>query len=164
MRFPVSRKVRKVCRGMLLCLLTAVFVAFLSSGPLSAATRSITIEGSAPPKERQIKADDKTKVIFLKGEAREPGDNKGLCEELEKRYYCKEVGKEAWLADSGAYLGLITGLAWKERGQTLAAYPGPDGSIKVNHLSGRSAFYFIIMKKGAAGPVLVEPHRILTGE
>lgn len=143
-------------------------------------TRVITIDESTVPSApdvRKVKADKNTRVINIKGGKKDvapasSGGGEDICPGL-GGYYCKSVGREAWLAGvpNGFYLGRIVGVVWKDKDDVMGQYLQPSaeatlsaGTLKDallrNHLSAMDSFYLIIEVKGLEGLLLVEPHRI----
>ena len=117
---------------------------------------TIVVDSDNPPASKPIKADKSTKVISLKGKRstseggtrRDSGD---VCVDLKRSYYCKSLGRQAWLTINGMYLGTIDGVAWKDAGQPTGAYLGDLASgrpiaewVIYNHLARSGVFYFII--------------------
>lgn len=158
-------------------LLTVIVMACCLPLGASAHTRTITISESSPPTRtspQRTGADKNTRVINIKGPktpASSGGEGDDICPDLND-YYCKSVGRDAWLAGGGAYLGRIAGVAWKDKGEVVgqylettaeAALPGGtlEDVISRNHLSAFATFYFIIEVKGLTARLFVEPHRII---
>lgn len=176
---------------MLLSLLTAFSIAppFLSCA--HARDKTIIVDENNPPRTRQIKPSWNTRVISIINTRAADTENSpadDICPAL-GGYYCKSVGREAWLKlepmvpdkttisgkevwlDIGAaFIGRIAGVAWKDKGGAIGRYLGQleagfsvEKSIRKNHLSSRDSFYFII-DTGTESPVLVETHRIIIRE
>jgi len=177
---------------MLLSLLTAISIAPPLMPSAYAGEKTIIVDENNPPRRRQIKPSWNTRVINIinTGAAHSgPGPEGDICP-LPGGYYCRSAGKEAWLKlepmvpDKGAssgekawlgmsevFIGRITGVAWRGKGEAIGRYLGPldadlplERAIRKNHLSARDSFYFIIDMEGLEGPALVEAHRIRTGE
>jgi len=163
-------------KGILLFLVFS-FALLLCPGlpcPAGAQERTIIVDEKNPPKARKTRPSGNTKVVIIKGKSDEdeppPAADGDICSSL-GGYYCKQVGREAWLGEGGMYLGRITGVAWREKGQPVGLYLGTpvkdspiEEALSKNALSKSGTFYFIIVVEGLEAPVLVEPHRIDTGE
>ena len=173
----------------LLTLMFFLTLSLLQPFTVQAKERTIVVDENNPPKARKIKPSPDTKVINIrnrnasdKGQAAD-GD---ICPAL-GGYYCKSISKEARLKDGGLYLGTISGVAWREKGQPMGLYLAAAGAetpgaasgeapeevstepsiikrLKKNTLSIQDSFYFIIDIEGIDGPVLIEPHRISISE
>jgi hypothetical protein len=185
--------VRLIRRGVLLAysalpllpLMAFFALSLFLTIPAHARERTIIVDEKNPPKTRRIKPSGNTKVITIRSEkpaGKAPSIDGDICPAL-GGYYCKSVGKEAWLREAGLYLGRISGVAWRDKGQPMGLYLGaleveasdkpPEDApakplllelLRKNTLSMSDTFYFIISVEGLEGPVLVEPHRIETGE
>jgi len=162
--------------GFFLFLLVLIFVlaSFYIFSCAYAEGKTIVVDENNPPKIRRARTLTNTRVICINNspvDAKAQTTEGNICPSL-GGYYCRSVSKRAWLSRSGHYLGFITGVAWRDKGAAMGQYldrldskdaPLKD-ALKRNITSASDSFYFIIDVVGIEGHILIQPHRVETGE
>ncbi|KKK82079.1 hypothetical protein LCGC14_2806970 [marine sediment metagenome] len=132
----------------------------------------IVVDESGAYRNEIRKPNPDTKVISLKNvetpEHPEPQAtvSTGVCDTLEGKYYCANLGLTAVELTTGEPLGEIIGVAWKGKGEAVTRYLPPDwlmrdsGNIlEINAPVGGEGFFYIIKGEGMM-TFLVECQRI----
>ena len=150
-------KVFTICRLTFIALTLGLLLSALHAHADNSS--AIVVDESGSYRKQIRKSRSATRVIDLKGITNNPSSARGksnaLCDIMQDKYYCTNIGLTAVEVTTGEPLGEIIDVAWKGKGEAVTRYLPPDwlsrdatSILEINAQLRGEGFFYIIKGQG----------------